>query len=320
MTQTMRSAVLVEPGQAAIREVPLPMPGPGQLRIALEGCGVCGSNLPLWEGRPWLQYPREPGAPGHEGWGMVESLGPGVEASWLGRRVAMLSYNAYAEYDLAEVGNVVPLPPALDGRPFPGEALACAMNIFRRSAIQPGQFVAIVGAGFLGTLLVQLTARAGARPIAISRRSYALQAAERAGAHHTIPMLDHQRIIEQVRDLTRGNFCEVVIEAVGEQWPIDLAGELTAVRGRLVVAGYHQDPRQVNMQLWNWRGLDVINAHERDPARYVEGIRDAVEAVSSGALDPQPLYTHRFGLDELGQALQALKDRPDGMLKSWVAP
>ena len=75
-----------------------------------------------------------------------------------------------------------------------------------------------------------------------------------------------------VKELTGGAFCDRVIEAVGKQWPLDLAAELTRERGRLIVAGYHQDgPRQVNMQLWNWRGLDVINAHERDPEVYMRG-------------------------------------------------
>ena len=63
-----------------------------------------------------------------------------------------------------------------------------------------------------------------------------------------------------------------MIEAVGKQWPLDLAAELTREGGRLVIAGYHQDgPRQVNMQLWNWRGFDVANAHERDPQVAVRG-------------------------------------------------
>jgi hypothetical protein len=48
------------------------------------------------------------------------------------------------------------------------------------------------------------------------------------------------------------------------------------------------------MQLWNWRGLDVINAHERDPAIYLEGMRAAVRAVETGVLNPRPLYTHEF--------------------------
>jgi threonine dehydrogenase-like Zn-dependent dehydrogenase len=134
-------------------------------------------------------------------------------------------------------------------------------------------------------------------------------------------MHDHQAIIERVRELTGGKFCERVIEAVGKQWPLDLAGEITAERGKLIVAGYHQDgPRTVNMWLWNWRGIDVINAHERDPQVYMDGIREAVDAVASGRLDPTPLYTHRFKLDELAQALDATRDRPMGFLKAIVEP
>jgi threonine dehydrogenase-like Zn-dependent dehydrogenase len=85
------------------------------------------------------------------------------------------------------------------------------------------------------------------------------------------------------------------------------------------VAGYHQDgPRNVNMQLWNWRGLDVINAHERDPKVYREGMREVVNAVASGRIDTSSLYTHTFPLDRLDQALDATRDRPDGFLKALV--
>lgn len=155
--------------------------------------------------------------------------------------------------------------------------------------------------------------------IAISRRPYALDLARRMGAAETIAMDDHQAIIEAVKALTDGRFCERVIEAVGKAWPLDLAGELTGERGKLIVAGYHQDgPRQVNMWLWNWRGIDVINAHERDPKVYAEGLRLAVEAVVSGRLDPTPLYTHTFPLERLDAALDATRDRPDGFLKALV--
>jgi threonine dehydrogenase-like Zn-dependent dehydrogenase len=193
------------------------------------------------------------------------------------------------------------------------------MNIFRRSDIAAGQTVAIVGIGFLGAILTRLATDAGARVIAVSRRPFSLEVARAFGAAETIRMEDHTAIIGQVKELTDGGFCDRVIEAVGKQWPLDLAGELTRERGKLIVAGYHQDgPRQVNMWLWNWRGLDVINAHERDPKVYVAGIREAVDAVASGRLDPSPLYTHRFPLDGLGDALDATRDRPDGFLKALV--
>jgi threonine dehydrogenase-like Zn-dependent dehydrogenase len=318
-TATMRAAVVTGPGQMRVDEVARPEPGPGQVRLRLEGCGVCASNLTPWAGPEWMQFPTEPGGLGHEGWGVVDAVGEGVEGLAVGDRVAALSYKAYAEYDLADADAVVRLPEALAGQPFPGEPLGCAMNIFHRSDIRPGQTVAIVGIGFLGAILTQLATQAGARVIAISRRAYSLDLARRMGAADVIPMEDHHAIIERVKDLTGGVFCDRVIEAVGKQWPLDLAAELTRERGKLIVAGYHQDgPRQVNMWLWNWRGLDVINAHERDPKVYIQGMREAVEAVASGRLDPGSLYTHTFPLDRLGDALDATRDRPDGFLKALV--
>jgi threonine dehydrogenase-like Zn-dependent dehydrogenase len=315
----MRAATLVAPGQMRIDAVELPEPGPGQVRVRLEGCGVCASNLTPWAGPEWMSFPGEPGGLGHEGWGIVDALGPGVEDLAVGDRVAALSYKSYAEFDVADAGAVVKLPDALAGEPFPGEPLGCAMNIFRRSEIQAGQTVAIVGIGFLGAILTRLASDAGAKVIAISRRPFSLDVARRMGAAETVPMEDHTAIIEAVKGLTGGAFCERVIEAVGKQWPLDLAGELTGERGKLIVAGYHQDgPRQVNMWLWNWRGIDVINAHERDPKAYAQGIRDAVEAVASGRLDPSTLYTHRYPLERLGEALDATRDRPDGFLKALV--
>jgi threonine dehydrogenase-like Zn-dependent dehydrogenase len=318
---TMRAAVLAGPGQMRVEEVSRPEPGPGQVRVKLEGCGVCASNLTPWEGPDWMQFPGEPGGLGHEGWGVINAVGQGVNGLQVGDRVAALSYKSYAEYDIAEAEAVVPLPTSLAGLPFPGEPLGCAFNIFRRAEIKAGQDVAIIGIGFLGAILTRLASDAGARVIAISRRPFSLDVARRFGAAETIPMEDHNGIIERVKELTGGRFCQRVIEAVGKQWPLDLAAELTAERGKLIVAGYHQDgPRQVNMWLWNWRGLDVINAHERDPKVYIEGIREAVDAVASGRLDPSELYTHRYRLDQLDQALNDTRDRPDGFLKALVTP
>jgi threonine dehydrogenase-like Zn-dependent dehydrogenase len=98
-----------------------------------------------------------------------------------------------------------------------------------------------------------------------------------------------------------------------------VASELTAVRARLVIAGYHQDgDRWVNLQQWNWRGLDVINAHERDPAQYRQGMQEAVELVVKGGFDPSRLFTHQFPLEEISTAFAALAQRPDGFLKALV--
>ena len=315
----MRAAVIVEPQRIEIDEVATPAPAANQVLVRLEGCGVCASNIPPWQGQPWFNYPMAPGAPGHESWGRVEAVGEQVTEFSPGDRVAMISNNAYAEYDVANVGAVVKLPSSLEAEPFPAEPLGCAMNIFKRAAIRKDDRVAIVGIGFLGALLTQLATAAGARVIAISRRQFALTFAHDMGAKHVITMDHHHGIIDEVKRLTDGTFCDVVIEATGKQWPLDLAAELTRQRGRLLVAGYHQDgPRQVNMQLWNWRGFDVINAHEREPAIYLAGMRAAVRAVESGSLNPRPLYTHEFRLEQLDEALNMSAARPDGFMKALI--
>jgi len=317
---TMHAAVLTGPGRVQVQKLPLPQPGPHEVRVRLEGCGVCGSNVPVWEGRPWFNYPMEPGSPGHEGWGVVDAVGSDVDSVKPGTRVAALSFHSFAEYDLAPAHSVVPLPAGLDGTPAPGEPLGCAMNVFLRSGIKAGDTVAVIGIGFLGALVANLAAAAGARVIAIGRRSFALDLVRRLGASDTIAMDDHWRIIEAVKEITGNAMCDVVVEAVGLQWPLDLAGELTRERGRLVIAGYHQDgPRQVNMQLWNWRGLDVINAHERDPSVYRAGTEKALEAIATGRLNPAPLFTHEFKLDQLPEAFEAMRSRPDNFMKACVS-
>jgi threonine dehydrogenase-like Zn-dependent dehydrogenase len=315
----MHASVIAAPGQAALQTLEPPEPAAGQVLLRLEGCGVCASSLPLWEGRSWFEYPQPPGAPGHEGWGRVAAVGAGVSTVKQGDRVAALSYRAHAEYDLAAADALVKLPDSLQGVPVPGEPLGCAANIFRRSGIEAGQTVAIVGIGFLGALLTQLASNAGARVIAITRRPFALELARSCGAAHGIALDDHAQVVAQVKALTEGRWCERVIEATGLQWPLDLAGEITAERGRLVIAGYHQDGlRQVNMQLWNWRGIDVINAHERDPKAYIDGMRRAIDWMVEGVLDPSALYTHRLPLDRLGEALELTRTRPDGFMKALV--
>ena len=295
-TKAMSAAVITAPLTAAVHETPVPEPGPGEVLIRVEGCGVCGSSVPVWEGRASAGYPLAPGEPGHEGWGVVEETG---------ERVAFLSGRAYAKYAVARTDELVPI--GQDG-PVPGEALGCVMNIFRRSAIRSGERVAVVGVGFLGALLVQLAVRAGAEVIAVSRRQTALEVARAMGAAEATT--DAARYEEQ---------CDCVIEAAGAQATLDLASRLARVRGRIVIAGYHQDgPRQVDLQSWNWRGLDVVNAHERDPRVYVEGMRLAIEAIAERRLDPAPLYTHTFPLDRLGDALEAARTRPEGFMKALV--
>jgi 2-desacetyl-2-hydroxyethyl bacteriochlorophyllide A dehydrogenase len=319
VTRLARAAVVTGPGTIEVRETTLEEPGEDDVVVAISGCGVCGSNAPVWQGRPWFEYPLAPGAPGHEAWGTVEAVGRGVTTLAPGDPVALLTPTAFADVVVAPAHEVVGLPSALAGATFPGEALGCGFNVARRSRFQAGSTVAVVGIGFLGAVVVRLAAAAGAHVIAVARRHDALDVARVMGAAETVVMDDHHRILAEIGELTAGDLCPVVVEATGAQWPLDLAGELTAVGGRLVVAGFHQDgPRSVDMQLWNWRGIDVINAHERDPRVARQGVLDAAASVEAGWFDPSPLYTHQFPLEQAGAALDAMIERPPGFVKALV--
>ena len=281
-------------------------PSAGQACVRLEGAGICASELPVWEGRKWFNYPQPPGEPGHEGWGIVEQVGPEVNYLSVGERVAFIGAGAHAETQVVAADRCVSLN-GLDGG-FPGEPLACAMNAWSRAGVTPGARVAIVGAGFFGLLLVQMCRGVAGEIEVVSRRRSAREWAARLGATRTWDSYDSGPAEESF---------DVVFEVTGHQSPLDLAGRLCRIRGRLVIVGYHQDgARSVDMQLWNWRGLDVINAHEREEAVYVQGLRDAVTAVSTGRLDPAPLLTHSFPLERLGDAYQTASERPDGFIKA----
>jgi threonine dehydrogenase-like Zn-dependent dehydrogenase len=317
----MKAAIISEPGRLDIVDAPQPTPTANRALIQVEGCGVCASNLSRWEGKPWFTYPTSPGELGHEGVGKVVALGDEVDTWKVGDRVAFLSNHAYAEYDLAAANEMVRMPDTLAGFCVPGEPLACAWNIFHRAAVRPKDNVAIVGGGFLACLLIQLAVHSGARVIAVTRRPLPPEFFREIGSFESVSFEDAQENRRKVEELTVGLLCDVVIEAAGKQAPLDLAAQLTRTRGRLIIAGYHQDgPRQVDMQLWNWRGLDVINAHERDPQMYVEGMRRAYTAVDDGTLKPLPLLTHQLPLSDLAEAFELARQRPAGFMKAVVHP
>lgn len=315
----MKAAVLEAPRTIAVKEFDLKEPEADEVRIRLEGCGLCASNIPVWQGRDWFEYPMAPGNPGHEGWGIVDAVGEKVKDIKVGDRVAALSYNAYATHDIAKAENVLVLPDFLDGKPFPGEPLGCAMNIFERSEIKEGDTVAVIGAGFLGLLLIQLLKSKNCKVIAISRRAFSLEAAKEHGADEVIPLENHQEIIDKGNELTNGEFCDKVIECTGIEWPLNLAIELTKIRGRLIIAGFHQDGmRSLNVQLLNWRGIDMISAHEREPSAHMEGMKKAVSAIEEGKLNPFPLFTDTYSLENLKQGFQDLESRKDGFIKGLL--
>lgn len=316
----MLAAQLVAPRRFECVDAALPIPDAAQIRVRIAGCGVCGSSVPVWQGRPWFDYPQPPGAPGHEGWGTVDAVGADVTDFAEGDRVALLGQHSFAEYDVVTAASAVRLPPEVPGD-FPGEPLACARNVLRRTELEDGQLIVIIGIGFLGATLVHLAAERGARVIAVSRRAFARDLARRLGAIAALSTDEPEAVLTAVQQHNDGLLAPRVIEAAGVQATLDLATRLCGVRSRLIIAGFHQDgPRSVDVQQWNWHGIDVINAHERDPAEYIRGMRAAVDLAASGRLEVGPLLTHHLPLRDIDAAFALLEERPEGFLKAVVHP
>ena len=254
---------------------------------------------------PGLIIPLAPGELGHEGWGRMDALGPGRSQFKIGDRVAMLSYRAYAEYDIAPERTWYRPAGSSTQMPFPGEPLGCAMNVFRRADISRGKqwrSSALVSWERADLSHAQC-GRASHRHLPPALRIGIGPGLRRGRNHSPWRSTSHQWI---GRRLTTGWV------ANGSSKPSDSNGrwiwpaELTRERGRLIIAGYHQDgPRQVNMQLWNWRGLDVINAHERDPKFIVEGMRsrDGGRGRRQNWIRT-PLYTHTFQLEQISGCVE----------------
>jgi threonine dehydrogenase-like Zn-dependent dehydrogenase len=314
----MKASVIESPQQISIIETEIPGIEEDEVLVKLSGSGLCISNLPVWEGREWFNYPFEPGSPGHEGFGVVEQTGKKVSGLSKGDNVSLISYHAYAEYDKTHASNVVRIPESFNRFPFLGEPAACAVNIFNRSCIQSDHNVVVIGTGFLGCLLIQLIKHTGAVVIAVSRRNTSLEFAERSGASHMVKFVSVEETKKEVEQLAGGQV-DRVIEATGAQHSLDLATEIIKERGRMIIAGYHQDGlRNINLQKWNWKGIDVINAHERDQSIYIRGLKEAVKKTEEGILKPHELITHFFELEDINRAFGFLGVKPEGFLKGVI--
>lgn len=308
----MRALQLQAPRQPRLVDIPIPELGARDVLVRVDACGVCGSDLNAWRGVPGVTYPLAPGAPGHEICGTVVDLGQSGNGLGTGARVTGLASSGFAEYVVAKGAELVELPRDLPEIVL-GEPLGCAMNVVRRAEVKPGDRLAIVGFGYLAALCIQLLAGAASDWAAFCRRQGARQLGHDLGASATYGYEDLPSHLYDAFD--------VVIETGGVQQTLDCATKLVGYGGRLVIAGYHADgPRTVNMQSWNWKGIDVINAHERDPRAYIAGMREALALVCELDLPINRLITHRWPLANIGEALDAADEHPPDYLKGVISP
>lgn len=315
----MQAALLERPGHFGIVDEPVPEPGWGEILVRTSVCGICTSEVDMFEGHnPSLEYPR---FIGHEVSGTIAGVGPGVGGFSEGDHVAVYAEGrGYAEYIVVPAAWAVKMKPDTPFDLALGEPIACSVNGVRKADPEIGDSVAIVGCGFMGLIMMQVFRACGVGDIiAIDRRESVLALAHVLGATHLVNGADVDPV-DAVKEITGGRGVDIGVEAAGSQGSLDLTSQIVRMEGKLEIFGFHQGtPRSVDWGWWNWMAFQVVNAHTRTQSVYVDGMRIGIEMMERGTLDMRSLVTHRFGLDDINLGFETAAGKAEGFVKGVIA-
>ena len=319
----MRAAVLEAPGRLNVQEAAEPRPAEGEVLVGMELAGVCGSDVPLYQGTRPATYPL---ILGHEGIGRV--LQPGRSGLAEGSRVVIepnipcavcavcrrgrgnvcpnkrsLGLNApgvFAERVAVPPGFAHPVPPEIDSLDAVGlEPLAVAAHAFRLGEAAAGDPVAIIGCGTEGLLLTQVAVGMGARVLAVDMRAERVAAAQRLGAERGL-------LVEATSsDLGAGIATDwspiVVFECAGAAPAVELALQAVAIGGRVVLVGLAAKPAALAPLRFVRRGLSLVGSLIYD---HPVDFERTIALVRAGRARPSAVVTHVRGLDDAADAVQ----------------
>jgi 6-hydroxycyclohex-1-ene-1-carbonyl-CoA dehydrogenase len=326
-----------------IEDVPVPKPGPSDALIKVAACGACHTDLHYIE-HGVATFKKPPVILGHEASGTVHAIGDRVTNVRLGQRVlipAVLTCGhcafcragrenicanmmmvgnhidgAYAEYvcvpakDLLELPESIPLQEAAiiaDATSTPYHAVK------NRANVRPGDTVVIFGCGGVGVNAVQLAAAAGGYVIAVDINERKLSWAKDFGAAKTINATKVERVSKEVKKLTGGG-ADIAMEVIGNPKTIEEAFECVRIGGRLCVVGYTHEAVSLIAGKIMFKEIEVVGSLGCRPADY----RPLIRMVEQGRVDVRRQVTHRFPLEEIGKALEVMKEGVS--LRSIVIP
>jgi len=311
---------------------PIPEPGPGEVRVRVEACGVCGSDVFLQEGGfgAKVTWPR---VPGHEAAGRVDAMGEGVTTVAPGDQVALYYITtppgdrwaaagrpnisphvtrmgvdvdgAFAEYvirpDAALIRPPRDVPPQILA--VLTDAVATPLHGLKRVAkLQPGETVIVLGIGGLGSNAVQLAKAMGARVIAVTRSDAKQRLARELGADEVIGATDGDPV-PVAREAAGGFGADVVIQCVGDARVDEQAIAMGGPGGRVVLIGAALEPFRVRAVDIFWRELSVLGSRGFIP----DDIRDAIDLYLDGTLSVAHLTGAVRPLEEAAEALADLR-------------
>lgn len=312
----MKAIQYIEKGQPEIVELPVPQPGEGQVLVKISGVATCPQwDLHIMEGVPMapggkLEYPYTPGQPGHEATGEVVDVGPGVEDFPVGARVAFWQDQAgakqgcYAEYVIAEVGNLLEVPTSLRPQEIASLELAMCVQVsldqIQNVAPIEGKRFAVSGLGPAGLVAIQLAKAHGAdEVIAFDPVESRRKLASKLGADRVLDPTDEQAF---PHDRFSPEAIDLAIDCVGFPSSIEYLMEKT----RDVVALFGVLREEVRFGFKHWcRGLHLVGygAHNRGAAE------TALDFIVSGKLKLEPLISQTLPLESYAEGVALLQKR-----------
>lgn len=328
----MKAVVYDAPKSFAVRDIPAPEAGPGEVRIRVLQTGVCGTDLHLHDGQFLAAFPL---VPGHEVVGVVEQLGEGTQDFSLGEQVVVnpnsscgncaycragrpLMCNsltgmgsnkpgAFAEYltaPIAQVFSAEGLHPDTAVFAEPASCVAHGMDVLR---VTPGATALVLGAGPTGQLLAQFVRSSGAAHVTVAGpTAFKLDTARRLGADRTFVMdrADLPGDVAQLRELSGKDGYDVVIDATGAAEVCAVCVPLTRNGGTTVFYGVTDESDLVQVSPY-----DIFRRELTIKGSFAEinSFPAALEALRSGRVKTDGMITHRFGLDDYAKALETLR-------------
>jgi 2-desacetyl-2-hydroxyethyl bacteriochlorophyllide A dehydrogenase len=324
----VRAAVLRAPRRLRVETVDDPVPAPGEVLVRIGAAGICGTDYRIWTGDRPVRYPL---VPGHEFIGDVLAVGPAVarvrpgdrvavEPNWgcgacdlcrdgrgnlcLGRTAVGIDRDGgFAELAVLPERACWPAPPRVaDEALLFTEPLAVVSRAVGRAAPQPGEVAAVVGAGTLGLLALQLLRARGCRVLVVGRTERRLAVARELGADATAAG-GGEDTLAAARALSGRDGVDLVVETAGTAEAIELAaGRVGFVRpgGRVVLTGLPHEAARIEFFWIVRREIDI-----RGSMIYRDEFGAAMAALADGTVRVERLLTHRFSLAAIDAALEA---------------
>ncbi|MFH1905483.1 MAG: zinc-dependent alcohol dehydrogenase family protein [bacterium] len=337
----MKAAVLETIRKIIVKDIPVPKPKDNEVLIKVKVCGICGTDMKLYDGQYTAKMPV---VLGHEYSGEIVEAGKEVRNFKVGDRVVsdpnescgacywcrnsqpcfcnnlaaygVLRDGGFAEYATAGEKGVYKIPDDLDFESAAfTEPLSCVVHGVDRIDYRPGDDVVIIGGGPMGQIHLQFALHSGAgKVILIEPEDSRIQMAKRFGAKHVINP-ETEDVKKTVLDLTEGLGADVVVEVVGHTSTIEQALDLAKRGGRILIFGFAPEGEKASFVPFDILSKELtIMGSWVNPYTYSR----ALDILASGKIDVKPLISARIKLDNIMDGFNMMIEKPEGFMKALV--